>query len=299
MKSLNCQSLNQDKADLIFENYLQSGDIMILCFCETWCKTENISFLHIDKFINVANFCRSKFKGGGVGIWAHSDLNTKPLDLTSFACSEKDFEICGISISPQSNKKIVILTCYRSPDGNLTVFCNKLFDVLESLYNPNVNIILNGDFNLDPQRDARDYAVLGDILSSFNIFNIVDSPTRGNYLLDHVYTQSVLGCVVEENSISDHRSIRTKINYFEQQINGGCLKKRSFSSHNTQIFYDSLERETWLSVFQESNVNTAFKKFHEIFLFHFNNAFPNKNVKINNSKKHWTLHKTLNNPVGL
>lgn len=45
-----------------------------------------------------------------------------------------------------------------------------------------------GDFNIDPARDLQEYSALCSLLESYNLKNIVDKPTRGNHVLDHVFS---------------------------------------------------------------------------------------------------------------
>nr|CAI5824902.1 unnamed protein product [Callosobruchus analis]CAI5852587.1 unnamed protein product [Callosobruchus analis] len=63
------------------------------------------------------------------------------------------FEICGISFN-RNNSKTIVLNCYRSPKTvNFQIFCDKLTEVLELVFEPCVDLILCGDFNVDPVRD--------------------------------------------------------------------------------------------------------------------------------------------------
>nr|CAI5850542.1 unnamed protein product [Callosobruchus analis] len=76
------------------------------------------------------------------------------------------FEICGISFN-RNNSKTIVLNCYRSPKTvNFQIFCDKLTEVLELVFEPCVDLILCGDFNVDPVRDINNYNILMNILTT-------------------------------------------------------------------------------------------------------------------------------------
>lgn len=258
----------------------------IFCFSETWACAENVHLLHFENFTNVSNFCRSTQKGGGVGIWCHKDINTEHLKL-SVDCVERDFELCGILLNDMhSDESWVLLTCYRAPGSDVQVFCDNLVQVMDSIYKPNRQIILVGDFNIDPSRDIKDYTLLCDILSCYNIINIISNPTRGDNVLDHVYTNnSSVSCMVKDNNFSDHRSLFISVKKHVSFINAKqtCVR-RVFSENSIQSFFASLNGEDWMSVFGEANVDNAFDNFHQTLLHYFNVHFPLKRISVRTSK---------------
>lgn len=117
--------------------------------------------------------------------------------------------MCGAWIVDQSKGDFIVLTCYRSPGSNFKFFCDCIIKVMDYVYGPERQIMLLGDFNVDRVRDTDDCLALGDILGSYNIINIVDSPTRENRILDHAYTNCVSAeCTINEVFFSDHRAIK-------------------------------------------------------------------------------------------
>ena len=136
---INIQSLIS-KVEAI-EVYLDANNVNILCLSEHWlrCKINSNG----NKFINLSNFCRTKFKNGGVTIfcWQNIFNEKKVINLNSI---EKYFECAAIEYS-----KIIILTVYTSPASCVEIFLSKLHDSLLSLYDINKQIILTGDFNID------------------------------------------------------------------------------------------------------------------------------------------------------
>ena len=67
---------------------------------------------------------------------------------------------------------------------------------------------------------------------------------------------------------------------------------RVYSQSNFSKFYENLNHVSWDSVYNETDPNTAYSKFHEIFHAIFNESFP----KIKASRK-WTKNKTWITPA--
>ena len=74
--------------------------------------------------------------------------------------------------------KLSIVCIYRSPDGQLEEFLNKLEVVILKLLNKNKILILCGDWNIDLLREDNDKKDLMDLLLRYNLVNTVKSPTR-------------------------------------------------------------------------------------------------------------------------
>ena len=105
------------------------------------------------------------------------------------------------------------------------------------------NIIINGDLNVDSLRENNNK--LSEIISEFNLANVIKEPTRNGALLDPILVSN-LDIVIDSEIISVNRDISdhdaTLIN-----INIPCLLKRShmrkvwlyknadFNKRNTEI----------------------------------------------------------------
>lgn len=303
--SLNCQSLNQEKANLITEEYLVNFRIKFLCFSETWLNASNIKYIYFDDFKITSNYCRSVSRGGGVGIWCHKNIEAEPLKLP-IECSEKDFEVCGVKVYSskvcgKGKLRSVILNFYRSPKSDFVLFCEKIIYLLDKIYSPNIQLVLTGDFNLDPNRNSRDYSILCDILSSYNLTNIVSSPTRGNSLLDLVFTNNEGACWIRDNTFSDHKTVLIdKIMLDDiKQVQSNHIVRRVFSENAIENFYHYLVNENWSSVYECHSLEDSFNTFHKIFLYYFNLSFPLKYVKSKNTKKKWVNSVIIKSSINL
>ena len=146
---------------------------------------------------------------------------------------------------------------------------------------------------MDPQRDYNNYNRLSDIFNSFGVFNLVSTPTRGNNILDHIYAGQVLGHIVE-----DHRSVLVDINFQYPNNTNYSINKRIFSNSNINAFSNNLKQESWEGVKECTNVNNAFNRFHEIFMFYFNSTFPLKTIK-KHKNKNWVNPEIRNSSAHL
>ena len=109
--------------------------------------------------------------------------------------------------------KLNIVCIYRSPDGQLDKFLNKLELVIQKLLNKNKKLLLCGDWNIDFLPEDSDQKNLTDLLLTYNLVNTVKSPTRmtssAQILLDVIIINkthySTLATVIELGQ-SDHQA---------------------------------------------------------------------------------------------
>ncbi|KAK9891886.1 hypothetical protein WA026_017371 [Henosepilachna vigintioctopunctata] len=97
----------------------------------------------------------------------------------------------------------------RSPDNsNIVVFRSRINDVLDYVYKPGVNIILLGDFNIDPIRYKDSFLKISNIMESYQMRNTVYEKTRDKYTIDYIFTNILSGSsAVMEVHYSDHNAI--------------------------------------------------------------------------------------------
>ncbi|KAK9876273.1 hypothetical protein WA026_012572 [Henosepilachna vigintioctopunctata] len=132
----------------------------------------------------------------------------------------------------------------RSPEGDFNAFCDKLLSILESVYVPDSSLILGGDFNCDPTRDGYNYEKLKNITIGFGLKNNVCSPTRGQYILNHLYTNIDLENIMTEmvpDGMSDHDFVLSKfLRGYSNKNSNAVVRKRIFSDDKIQDFCKSL-----------------------------------------------------------
>lgn len=301
---LNVQSLKSQAINLLEIDINYYDNINFLCLTETHSRADDIKLKHIDGFSLSSFFSRNLYEKGGVAIYSRSNLNVKRIDLDHF-CVEKHFEICGISWKiSATNLTTIILTCYRSPSGDINIYYDNIFNVLELLYKPDINIVLCGDFNIDSSltsRSINNFNKLCNILRSFNLHPVVGWPTRvtknTSTIIDHIFSNVVdtsLACVVD-NDISDHRAI-----LFELYSKPKCSTtqtfqfRRHFSDNSITNFCSDLLNESWAEIYNMYTIDESYQYFYDTFMFYFNKYFP---LKKNYTKSNGTDKKWVNNEV--
>eukprot|EP00116_Pleurobrachia_bachei_P001864 sb/3462126/ len=155
--------------------------------------------------------------GGGCVMYIHDSL---PI---SFARSFSDRE-CSIVIAFSEAKNLLFSCIYRPPDCSQKSFLSVL-DILQQQINilssnklPDMFIM--GDFNLPLFNWGSDssplnsssagYAALTDFIGENFLTQVVDQPTRGNNILDLIFTntpQDVASIRTEDTGISDHKLV--------------------------------------------------------------------------------------------
>lgn len=293
---LNIQGLNFSKIDELFMCTSIFKNLNILCLTETHAKNNTISNLIIDDFELASLYCRTRHECGGVGIWLKSHMSFKKIDLFRF-CQEKHIEICGVLVKNENNMDTIIIACYRSPSGELSIFFDTLYEILNYVYKPYIHIILCGDFNLDSYNqidDYKDFIYLCNMLGEFNLTPKIKWPTRVSHkkvkTIDHVF-MNFEGCGVDcvlDNITSDHRTVllefKTKSTFTNEYF---VHKKRRFNDDSIRNFETGLVNENWSNLYCIQDINTAFSYFTGIFYYYFNVNFPLKKRYDKINRKKW------------
>lgn len=278
----NCQILTNDKVNSLVVDFLTNKNTTFLCLTETWCTVESVEFVHFPNFYKASSFCRIMGRGGGNGIWCKSDTDCTDMCLDSF-CVENVFEVCGVTYRVNKTMKVLIV-CYRPPGfGSFNEFCDHLYNLLNYIFKPNLDITIVGDFNVDPSRDKKFYKDMLNIMSSFNLFNNVNEPTRNQYQLDHVFCNYKVIIKTKKMEYSDHKTIVCKLN-LDERAHKQVVFKRDFSEANIRQFCEEMEQESWGNTYIDVDFQIAFNNFHDTFSFYFYKHFPLKKFYVQEGK---------------
>ena len=129
--------------------------------------------------------------------------------LTSLALKQPAAAICCTVATGPGRSRFTILNLYR-PLGSDTVFFDKFQNILSSLTTTCQNLVITGDFNLHIDTSSRCTKVLHDILSSFDLQQLVSFPTHSHgHTLDHLIASSActFRSVFQPDRISDHFTV--------------------------------------------------------------------------------------------
>ncbi|KAG5874323.1 hypothetical protein JTB14_016354 [Gonioctena quinquepunctata] len=122
----------------------------------------------------ISNYNRKSHAHGGVSIFARNDIRLKPINVEEL-CTDINAEFACCRLVKNGT---VIVSTYRSPNGNSELYLNKLEALLEEKLSNNSKVIVVGDFNFNfktndnPVRDCRN------IFSSYDLAEQVFTDTR-------------------------------------------------------------------------------------------------------------------------
>ena len=179
--NMNAQSCIR-KMDEI-EVILNEQQIDFACITESWAGEEvPDGALRIDNYsFPPIRWNRKDRQGGGVVCYVHNNV---PYERLLYLNSEL-FEAVWIKLRPHRLPRnfcpIIIGAIYHPPDQNKYETVQYLTSCMDSVLSkhPKAGIVLMGDFNKLPDKQLK---------CSYKLRQIVTKPTRGNAMLDLVYT---------------------------------------------------------------------------------------------------------------
>ncbi|XP_054260026.1 uncharacterized protein LOC128984710 [Macrosteles quadrilineatus] len=225
----------------------------------------------------------------------HMDLLTRsrPINLVQY-CSELDIEIAGIELM---DKSLIVLSIYRSPDGQVLKFFDLLDQCLGYLAGFKKNIILGGDFNITLNANdvmANDFV---DLLRSHGLFITSLLPTRGPRCLDTVATDLNIWeyqVWTTEPYVADHQAVLMKVNSsmvspsltVPAWLNLYTRHYRLLDEDLIPSFKHALSQVPWDDVLFGKQAESAFEAFFDAYNSVFNTFFPLKvSQKVNPQTK--------------
>ena len=239
IKVLNARSVRNkclELRDLIIED-----NIDILCITETWLHdgdTAAIASLVPDTHV-LYHVPRQTGGGGGVAVVLSRGFQSSKF----FDRSCSSFECLELKVS-QNNRKFSIYVIYKPPNILMSSFASD-FEcfLLESEKNP-WDTIYVGDFNIWVEIESDMNSLrFRDILESFNLKNIVRSPTHiSGHTLDLVIIRNT--CTILNNLLvdpadifSDHSLISFQLDNY---VNGDKFKTIKFHRKNSNLSIELL-----------------------------------------------------------
>ncbi|MBM3937968.1 MAG: hypothetical protein FJ333_04840 [Sphingomonadales bacterium] len=297
--SLNIQSLSAKFAHLteLINNFqINKFKPTVICLQEIW-KLPN------DTIFNLLGYHEPIFKnrdantqGGGIALYIDQNYNfkTRP-DLSIFLDRILETQFIELSVSPR--KKVLIGSLYRPAVNHPTLSSAEQYDqfielfanLLNTLSDINIPVLLTGDFNLDLLKYSQIKQVTEyvDLLFSFGFLQLVMKPTRMNNnsatLIDHLITSTIEDfneSAILVSDISDHYPIF----YFSKgkSISVKSPQRiRDFSNEIIQNFTRQLQNLNWDFLCTLNNTQEAYDHFAETFFDLFNIYFPLKDKKSN------------------
>jgi len=149
----------------------------VLCLTKHHLKDLQLEKVHIENYKSGVHYCRQlHIKKGGVAIFVHNSLGFSNTGIDHH-CKEQDIEICALKLS-FGTLNICVLTLYRAPSGNFSIFVLNLNTILQSLYTPMLHFIICGDININYLNDSVNKSKQGNLLLSYNLTGTINFPAR-------------------------------------------------------------------------------------------------------------------------
>jgi len=300
---LNAQSIkatSKDKSKLIeFKNLVYTLKPDLFAVSETWLikETDSKSVISSD-YYQLFRKDRVNQIGGGVALLVKNDLWSKEReDLYSpiKTCNE----IIAVEIRPNPQRKIIVLSCYRSQAHKTSEFLVNLDHVLDkSILNGFKDIIVLGDFNYsDIKWGTSDYNKLPkecrdflDVINKYNLRQINKHPSTidGNTLdlimlnLKETPTEVTLNRMIYS---SDHYLIDTNLPIEKLKVTDTPRLVYNFQRGDMQALKHDLNN-TNLIRGDYNDINTMWNRFRQKLLQLVNTHIPRVTIK-NKSSPPW------------
>ena len=304
MKILNTNARSLAKNFIQFEALLaelltQNFSFELLTFTETWLNNILESSINFDTYIPVMKHKHPVKEGGGLAIFVKTGIKFRLRSDLSFPL-EKQNQYDGIFIEIDAHDKntrpLVLGNIYRSPSFNsITDFSQSLSSIVERINSENKDVIIVGDTNIDliksnTNKETSDFL---DCMISNDLFPKITIPTRVTHtsatLIDHIYTNNKNPTTIAgtlKTDISDHFSNFIFYKWTPIRIIPKLVTYRNYSTEAIEKFKNALQETNWESILNDTNTNSAYDKFLDIYT-----SLLNEHLKLVTTKFNKYKHK--------
>lgn len=292
----NCRSLYAHFSTL--KEYLQtfSHPFNIVALTETWLNTALDFDFELDgyefRYLN-----RENKTHGGVALFIHKSLK---FDVVNSMTVRIDgiMECLTVEIYNDKKKNVVISCVYRTPNTSIEIFK----DWMEKLYSTvnRKSLFICGDFNIDLLNPTKLNSINDflDTMYSLSLYPTITKPSRitshSATIIDNIFTNNMENLVTSGLLIcdlSDHLPVFSLYDYsFNNKISVKSVYKRIRTEETISDLNHSLSNHDWSPVYQEHDVDIAYKKFLDTFVFLYNKHCP---VKVYSKKEEHKRHPWL------
>ena len=302
MKILNTNARSLPKKFIQFEALLaelstQNFSFEILTFTEIWLDNHLEAGINFDTYIPVMKHKSPVKEGGGLAIFVKTHIRFKLRNDLTFPI-DKQNQFDGIFIEIESHDKqtrpLVLGNIYRSPSYNsITDFSQSLSLIIERLNSENKDIVIVGDMNIDliKSETHRETSEFLDNMISNDLFPKITLPTRVTHtsatLIDHIYTNNkqhstIAGTI--KTDISDHFSNFILFKWTPTKSSPKFITYRNCSKIAIENLNKALQETNWTSILNNTNVDSAYDKFLDIYTSLQNEHLPLVTTKFNKYK---------------
>lgn len=287
---LNIQCLS-NKLDEV-EAFLAIRKPDILCLSEHWLQENLLNAINLLDYVHISSFCRTNHIHGGVAILCKPSLKVTKYNINN-TCAEFHLEAAAVKWIVDG-LTIHVITVYRSPTGDMSVFLRGLEKIIDQISSKNTKarILLGGDLNINMLADTPQKKALIDLMKSHNFSSKISSPTRitqsSSTQIDNIWANlDDIAHVahVDDAGLSDHHglflSFTSNVTKPPPEAKRYTMR-RSFDQDSMNYFELLLMNIAWNDVYSSESVDTKYEIFINRFLHYFNIAFPIKKMLVVN-----------------
>ena len=265
----------------------------ILIFTETWLTEDNKDYCRFEGYEQnhlirpIDNNLDFKSRGGGISIFTKRYLNCKYRDDLKIL---EPFMECQFLELKLNGQLYLIGGMYRIPNTSINSFIDKTNQIIEPLKST-YKIILAGDFNIDFLKNDKYKSDFELCLQSNYLVPTILSATRiatktengmqitTESLIDNIFLNNniISKSGIIESSITDHYSIYTIIpNMIGKDIKTNEIKFKVYNHIKLRSFNQAINQTALNQILNDTNAETAFTQFINIFDETYNKTFPLK-----------------------
>lgn len=253
---INAQSAKSNFAKL--KLYIQETKFDVFSVSETWytnldtvncCEIQGYNILRNDRSWTVNDNSGNIKRGGGVCTYIKDDLNIIDTEVKIHNRSNNNVESQWLELSLPHQRRIIIGSIYRPPDGSVLAFTEYLIEVIDNLDGgKKQDIFILGDFNINySDKFSAAMKHLKNFESLTQMKQLIETPTRYENTLDLIYSNSdcIMNSGVINLQLADHLGIfltRKKMKSFKPKVS---FVGRSYINYDRDGFIDSLVGHDW------------------------------------------------------
>ena len=198
-----------------FENNLRHINPHVVCVVEHWLHRGNKNLFNLEDYLMADCFIRLRHGHGGACIFVKRGLSFVPVKFVGGLSIEKTCEMACIWVPSHD---LIVMSVYRSPDSDLTLFCDTFGSAMELLmekYNTKTQFAIAGDFNVNIKSTSVQTITLLNLMRSYGLESSVHDYTRiqgeSKTALDNVYTNISSYTVRIIPGLSDHLDVLSPV----------------------------------------------------------------------------------------
>lgn len=266
----NARSLKKHHAEISAQLQSFMHKFSAICLSETWLSDADRDLYGFPDYSSeYAHRAEAPYGGSAIFISKHlAYIRRNDLQINVPKCESVWIEFDDSFCLPNSSKKTVLGSIYRSPSSNSSDFCLSFSLLLDKLSFENKNVLIMGDFNfnlLDTCNPTTAHYL--SCFSSYGFQSLINVPTRAVdnaavSLLDHILSNLdvPIQTGVVECDVTDHFPVFLQIS---KTNNGPQFEYRS--TFDKEKFIDALSNVSWSSLYSFTDPDAAMEKFISIF----------------------------------